>query len=170
MLATAGNDNLITVWKICEKNRKIEKLWSLKHHKSAVICLCFNNVNLLTSAGLDNIIAFWDFEKSPAILISELKPHTQYVSCLNFSKDSKLLISGSNDNSLIIWNMKTEKESNFSYNYEELSRTKLYEKNIETIIENKSNNVQLIQILQNDSITNSLNLFKNDILIIAIRY
>lgn len=61
-----------------------------------------NHIYLVTAD--NNILTVWDTSDLPQISkVSDLAGHTGQVTCIAFSPDSKSIISGSNDHSLIVW-------------------------------------------------------------------
>lgn len=54
----------------------------------------------LNSSG-DKTIRIWDVAKG--VVIKQHSQHTRYATCVTFSADDRLVISGSNDQNLIVW-------------------------------------------------------------------
>ncbi|GJQ86807.1 hypothetical protein Trydic_g5595 [Trypoxylus dichotomus] len=115
-IATGGNCDKIYIWKImCCTSPKhaagknlvtMEKIQTLRGHNSAVTCLRYNhNGSMLVSSSLDKLVKIWSMD---GICISTLSGHTRYINCVSFSRDSNLISSGStgsNDKSVIVWDL-----------------------------------------------------------------
>lgn len=64
---------------------------------------------LMATGGTDCHIRLWKFPK--AVKVHELKAHTKEIDDLDFSVDSKRLVSIAKDGLAIVWNVETGKES-----------------------------------------------------------
>jgi len=74
--------------------------------------------NNLFSASFDHIINSYDYQKCK--LLGSLKGHTQGVWTLDHSKKESLLLSGANDNKLILWDTKSNKAINTLEEHDEV--------------------------------------------------
>ncbi len=87
----------------------MDNLLELKGHSNYVIDLVFTPDNrFLISAGMDNLIVFWDPKDWSKI--GELSGHTKSVNGLLVTDDSQDLISSSTDMTIKIWEISTKKE------------------------------------------------------------
>ncbi len=53
----------------------------------------------------DNVVILWSVETQKEI--AELKGHNESVNCVTFSHDGKYIISGSSDDTIIIWSFES---------------------------------------------------------------
>lgn len=127
-LASAGADNDVKIWSITfneEQQSKIEFLANLSRHTKAVNVVRFSpKEEILASGGDDSMIILWKLSSSPdqstsPMLMEEddiqnkeswtfhkaLRGHIEDVYDLSWSPDGNNLISGSVDNSAIIWDV-----------------------------------------------------------------
>lgn len=56
----------------------------------------------------DKIVIIWDPQNG--LILHKLEGHSRYVTCCTFSSDNKYLATGSNDKSVIVWNMSDIKD------------------------------------------------------------
>ncbi|KYN99646.1 cell division cycle protein 20-like protein [Plasmodium gaboni] len=102
-LATGLSNGVVEIWDV-EKSVRIRKY---KNHKLRVNTLCWNH-NILTSGGRDNKIINSDI-RSKEIYYIELTKHKSEICGLEWNTDGTYLASGSNDNSIYIWDKYTNK-------------------------------------------------------------
>ncbi|CAD8204816.1 unnamed protein product [Paramecium pentaurelia] len=67
--------------------------------------IAINQDNSIVLAGCDSKIKIFEFKQEQLIQIQLLSDHQSNVTTLNFMKKSNQFISGSSDNSIIIWSM-----------------------------------------------------------------
>ena len=137
-LATAGADSCVRIWnidKVDDDNRITPEFLAVlgkKHtHEASVNAVRFSpNGKLLATASSDKYICIWKYnpEKFPSSvpefgddpddfieqkevweLVNRLSGHTADIIDIAWSYDSTYLISGSIDNSSIVWNIKKGK-------------------------------------------------------------
>ncbi len=122
---------MIKIWSSLDG--KFEK--SISGHKLGISDLCWSQDNrLICSCSDDKSLKIWDFASVSAIVkkkfpqgregivppdrnpckcllqgkcLKTLKGHTNYVFCCNFNPQSSLVVSGSFDESVRIWDVKT---------------------------------------------------------------
>jgi len=99
-------DNTVKLWDI----NSLKCIKTLKHHTKCVLSCCYNPLGKkeIFSGGNDLEIIVWitnknveDYEESKA-----LKGHTKRISSLAFADDYNYLLSGSDDKTLRIWDLK----------------------------------------------------------------
>ena len=114
-LASGSEDGVVTLWDVVK--RKVQGM--LKMHANAVLSLIFSpNGERLASGGDDRIVKLWNVaqingqrldteaEQEPVALLG----HTSQINSLAFSPDGKNLASGSNDDTIKLWNAPLEQE------------------------------------------------------------
>ncbi|ETO30590.1 WD-40 repeat protein, partial [Reticulomyxa filosa] len=123
VICSASDDRAISFWDI-EADKQIQ---ILKGHSAGVRCIQFSPFNgsqCLCSGSWDKTIRLWDIETSEVLCI--LKGHAMSVRCVAFSPSQVnndgnngnagmtgsgyTLCSGSNDNTIRIWDIETMKE------------------------------------------------------------
>jgi len=108
MLAVAGDDACIKIWKI--ENKQIQSENSpvtLKGHTGWIRAIAFNSDGkLLASGGDDQLVRIWDTATMQLNCVSS-KGHLHRVRCVTFSPDDRTLASSSDDGSIKIWNVST---------------------------------------------------------------
>lgn len=81
----------------------------LRGHARGICGVTFlSGGNRIISAAADETLRIWEFNDS--YIGSELGDHTETVSCLAMARDSDLVVSGSWDASLRLWNVSTGKQ------------------------------------------------------------
>jgi WD40 repeat protein len=98
-LATAGDSSAIRVFDISTG----EPVITLDSRPAKVHALTFLGAQRLASGGTDNRIRIWDLEGR--ILASELEGHTGTVAALACDASGCVLVSGSYDTTVRIWNL-----------------------------------------------------------------
>ncbi|XP_025206512.1 WD repeat, SAM and U-box domain-containing protein 1-like isoform X2 [Melanaphis sacchari] len=115
-ILTCGNDNLVKIWQLTlwKKNAgshqcAVIMVQSLKGHSSIVtsVCFCGADATLFASTSMDKTTRIWRMvEKNNAVCLQVLEGHTRYVNTCGFSQDGLLFATGSNDKSVIVWDVK----------------------------------------------------------------
>lgn len=103
-LATCGNGNVIKIWtvtshmksKFSNEKTSNDVQISLEDqydgHCSAVTSVKYNSSGTyLISSSLDKLVKIWDNTGS---CLCTLEGHNRYVNCVTFSRDSRLAVSG----------------------------------------------------------------------------
>lgn len=95
--ASTGIDSSVHFW-----NLKGELIRSLPKQKAIVreLAISLNGDQIATCDGVDSIAWVWGFDGA---LIHELKGHSKDVNAIAFSPDGNLLVTGSSDNTAIVW-------------------------------------------------------------------
>ncbi|KAL4149687.1 hypothetical protein QTP88_003568 [Uroleucon formosanum] len=119
---TCGNDHLVKIWQLTlwKKNAgshqcAVEMVQSLKGHSSTVTSVCFGGANntVFASTSMDKTTRIWQMvDSNNAVCLQVLERHTRYVNTCRFSQDGLLFVTGSNDKSVIIWDVKGDLDLN----------------------------------------------------------
>lgn len=124
-LVSAGVDKFVRIWQLKEDldgKGCVEFLANLKRHTKAVnVCRFSPDGDTLATAGDDSVIIFWKLNDASAntnIFQEEeednkenwcmqkcLRGHLEDIYDLSWSQDGKYMISGSVDNSAILWDL-----------------------------------------------------------------
>jgi CheY-like chemotaxis protein len=103
-LASASNDRTVRVWDISGKRREVLTLT----HRGQVYGVAYSpDGSLLASSGASGSIHLWQQNGKPAC---EPFGHTQPVTDLSFSADGRLLSTLSWDNTIRIWDVRTQRQ------------------------------------------------------------
>ncbi|HEV3444738.1 MAG TPA: WD40 repeat domain-containing protein, partial [Gemmataceae bacterium] len=99
-LATAGDDRMVRLWKANAAGTAVR---SVPAGQASLYQVAFSpSGDHFAACGADNVIKIYDMNgNEPQVL----KGHTKAVTCLAYSKDGKLLASGSNDRSVRLWDI-----------------------------------------------------------------
>lgn len=100
LLAIARHDNTVNVWDI----NKSKILCKIKDHTSRVATIDWKSTDIITSGDKDGRILNHDIRMNSK-KISEFECHKGDVCGLKWSKDKRLLASGSEDKKIIIWDI-----------------------------------------------------------------
>ena len=98
--ASCSDDKTILLF----ENKKI--IFELVGHKGRIYNLCKITSTVMASCGDDNNIKLWDYTKG--ICIGSLIKHNASINeiiCVSQDETNPLLLSVSNDRSMILWNM-----------------------------------------------------------------
>jgi WD40 repeat protein len=107
-LATGGEENTVKLWDV-QTGRELRP--PLRGHKGDVYTLAFSPVGdgrWVASAGEDSVVKIWDSHSGT--LVRSFRGHTGVVSSLAFSPDGLLLVSGSRDHTVKVWDVSKLKE------------------------------------------------------------
>jgi WD40 repeat protein/energy-coupling factor transporter ATP-binding protein EcfA2 len=111
-IAVARDGGLVEFWKINGNAVNLIKSFSKNGVSSSVAVVSFNpKKTYLATANQAGSIFLWRLDGT---LITELIGHSKNVMSLSFSPDGKILASGSDDNSTILWNLDDSSEENLS--------------------------------------------------------
>ena len=108
LLAGATPEHTISIWDLETK----ERIACLKGHAAPVAELIFSpGGQFLTSADINGILYEWDVSKMAEadfhVGFSELPTYATGVPKLAYLTDGTLLVSGSYDGTLLLWDMKS---------------------------------------------------------------
>jgi WD40 repeat protein len=105
-LLTGGADSNIILWD-AETGESIQ---TFSEHSVGVTSVAFNPVepNIFASGSHDQNIIIWDRQSGD--VIGTLTGHTNQISDIAFSVDGQTLLSGSWDDTLILWNVDSSSE------------------------------------------------------------
>lgn len=115
LLASAGEDGKIKLWKIHSTNLT-KLITTIDAHKRTIVGLAFSpDGKIIGSASEDGSINLWSVEQ--AIQGGELKPktlrgHDKAVNRLEFSPDGKAIVSTSDDGTVRLWQVNLNIEQN----------------------------------------------------------
>jgi WD40 repeat protein len=101
-LATGGEKNTVKIWDV----QTGQPLRTLEGHKGDVYTVAFSPVGdgwWVASAGEDSTVKVWDSRSGE--LVRNFRGHTGLVSSLAFSPDARLLVSGSRDKTVKVWDV-----------------------------------------------------------------
>ena len=110
VLATGGNDDCVKLWTVITGlNTKIMSRKKISgHHNSAVMCVRFSkDGKYLVSTGGDKMVIFYDV--STGEVLRRMTPHDRYVGSCAFSNTGVFFTTGSNDKSVIIFELEEYK-------------------------------------------------------------
>jgi len=103
---STSSDNTVKLW----DTSSLKCIKTLKYHTKCVLSCCYNSMGRkeIFSGGEDLIIVVWTTEKNLENYEEKkaLKGHTKRISSLAFADDYNYLLSGSDDKTLRIWNLK----------------------------------------------------------------
>ncbi|KAE8633938.1 hypothetical protein XENTR_v10002156 [Xenopus tropicalis] len=107
VLVTGTSDSLVRVWKISSGQFTCQLM--LKEHQRFVQALAVSS-KLLASASGDVSVCLWSLNSllnsvSPPSPASVLQGHSAAVTCCSFSRNGKLLATGSQDRSVLCWDV-----------------------------------------------------------------
>ncbi len=139
VLATSGSDNLVYLWDWCPGNFSLNNHFTfpegqsgaLRGHTGYVKSVSFNiDGTVLASAGLDNKIILWDTSTGEQIG-SPLSIHTKAINNIAFGSilsngiNRSYLISVSNDQTAVLWDLFARNPLSRSLNFPDLEKWEL---------------------------------------------
>ncbi|XP_053396041.1 chromatin assembly factor 1 subunit B-like [Mercenaria mercenaria] len=124
-LVSGGVDKFVRIWQIKEDldgKACVEFLANLKRHTKAVnVCRFSPDGDVLATAGDDSVIIFWKLSETCSVnnifqedeednkenwgMLKVLRGHLEDIYDICWSADGKYMISGSVDNSAILWDL-----------------------------------------------------------------
>lgn len=146
LLATAGSDGLIRIWRLtipASEAGWVELDKELKGYAGKVSHLEFIGNDLLLSSGSDQTIKVWDIN-SGRIANSEMLGHTDKVRFAKYDGSLQQIISASDDGSVRIWDAKKAEQvrsfkgsaNGFVASYDAGANLVAYSKNNKVLIKN----------------------------------
>ncbi|MGH0147181.1 UNVERIFIED_CONTAM: hypothetical protein FKN15_010285 [Acipenser sinensis] len=104
-LAVGSHDNLIYVYAVTENGKKysrvgkctghVDELWGLDSHPS---------MERFVTCGHDKVVHLWDVATHKPLWTKVIEGHSSFVTHLDWSKDSKYMVSNSGDYEILYWN------------------------------------------------------------------
>ncbi|VDN07315.1 unnamed protein product [Thelazia callipaeda] len=85
---------------------------SYSHSKPVLSCAFFSNKDI-ASGGLDSLIKIYNIESGEEFIIGH---HKAPVRCLEYSKQHNLIVSGSWDSSIMLWDTRSKSSAGFGNN------------------------------------------------------
>jgi WD40 repeat protein len=101
-LATGGEENTVKIWDLQNDREPL----TLRGHHGEVYTLAFSPDEAgrwVASAGEDSAVKIWDSHTGK--LVRSFRGHTGLVTSLAFSPDGRLLVSGSRDTTVKVWDV-----------------------------------------------------------------
>jgi eukaryotic-like serine/threonine-protein kinase len=101
-LATGGKANTVKIWDV--QNGQTPR--TLEGHKGDVYTVAFSPVDdgrWIASAGEDSVVKVWDSHTGK--MVRNFRGHRGLVTSLAFSPDGRLLVSGSRDHTVKVWDL-----------------------------------------------------------------
>ncbi|CAF1004860.1 unnamed protein product [Brachionus calyciflorus] len=100
------NGNYITIYFLENfLSKKKHKVRNLLGHTAKICCFRTVDNDHFLSGSYDSTIKLWKI--SSLECIRTFVGHTEYISCLNLLRDSKMFVSGSNDTTIKIWDLES---------------------------------------------------------------
>ncbi len=116
---------------------------------------------IFTLFGLITLSTFAQEEKSIETILQ--KGHTKYMTCYDFSPNGKFLISGSLDNSLILWNVNTGKQIRSFAGHTENLRNVVFSPDGRSILTASKDMTAKIYSIHNGALLFSIKVPENDL-------
>jgi len=98
-LASAGEDRAICLWSVTTGGQQAK----IDSGNAKVMCVCFCGPQRLATGGTDNLVHVWDLSSGQEI--AHFSGHTGSVASLASDPHGKLLVSGSFDATVRVWQL-----------------------------------------------------------------
>jgi WD40 repeat protein len=105
LLAAAGGDGSVVVWRLAPHNNATRPPMIFRGHTDRIRAIAFSlDETRLATGGRDNQVRLWDLQERRELAMFG---QTDYVQRMAFSPDGKRLITGGHDGSVKIWDAAT---------------------------------------------------------------
>jgi len=102
-MCTCSSDMTVKLWDLHTRTEKL----TFKQHSDTVWCCSFSAAGIIASGSSDKTVKIWGYESGE--VIHNLNCYFDAVDCLDFSKDSTQLCTGSRDGTIRLWSNITSK-------------------------------------------------------------
>ncbi|CAL5993303.1 WD40_repeat protein [Hexamita inflata] len=123
-ISAAMSNNSIKIWSL----KSFELINTIQAHKNKISCLQFNK-DVLVSASFDQSLIFWDIQSGTNMKTINCGENIQII---KFSNDGILMVTGSNENAIKLYNVK---------NYQVINTLDGHTDNIGNIIFNNDDSI-----------------------------
>ncbi len=112
LMATSSSDHSAKLWNITDPAHPVKLASIDRHHESVVAVLFHPTAPLLATASLDGKVCLWDITdpRRPQYRTTLRGGHTAGITTATFSADGTTLVTGSDDRTVRLWNLKNPKK------------------------------------------------------------
>ena len=113
MFASASLDQTIKIWTV--GTTKSTANYTLVGHEAGVNCVDFSrdlDKPHLVSGSDDGLVKIWDYQTRQCLFTFDQEGHSESVSSVIFHPEIPIIISGGEDDEILLWNSQTYKQVN----------------------------------------------------------